>query len=45
VKVDARTTSRDVTPKTLFGLNTPYCFKTSETIGTVELTGFEIMRT
>ena len=44
-KVDARTTSKVVTPKTRLGSKTPAFFKDSATIGTVELTGFEMMRT
>ena len=40
----ARTTSRVVTPKRRFGLNTPAFLRVSATIGTVEFTGFEIMR-
>ena len=45
VKVDARTISSVVTPKSFFGSNTLYLFKTSAKIGTVELTGLEITRT
>ena len=37
-KREARTTSRVVTPKRRLGLYTPLDFKTSATIGTVELT-------
>ena len=41
MKVDARVTSRVVTPKSLLASKTPAFFKTSAAIGTVELTGFE----
>ena len=44
VNVDARTTSRVVTPKSFLGLNTLCAFRTSATIGTVELTGLEMTR-
>lgn len=44
VKVEARTTSRVVTPKSFLGLNTLWHFRTSATIGTVELTGLEMTR-
>ena len=44
VKVDARTTSRVVTPKSRCGLNTLCDFMTSATMGTVELTGLEMTR-
>mmetsp|Transcript_45416 Transcript_45416/g.90921 ORF Transcript_45416/g.90921 Transcript_45416/m.90921 type:complete len:222 (-) Transcript_45416:279-944(-) len=43
MKVLARTTSRVVTPKSFFGSYTPRAFSTSEAMGTVELTGFEMM--
>ena len=43
-KVEARTTSRVVTPNNFFGLNTPCFFKTWAKIGTVELTGLEIIK-
>lgn len=38
----ALTISRVVTPKTLLGLYTPCFLKTSDVIGMVELTGFEM---
>lgn len=40
----ARTTSRVVTPKRWAGSNTPAFSRVEATIGTVELTGFEITR-
>jgi hypothetical protein len=44
VNVDARTTSRVVTPKSFLGLNTFLDLSTSATMGTVELTGLEMTR-
>lgn len=44
VNVDARTTSRVVTPKSFLGLNTFLALRTSATMGTVELTGLEMTR-
>src|SRR4051794_11808538 len=44
VEVWARTTSRLVTPKTRFGLNTFLALRISAAIGTVEFTGLEMMR-
>lgn len=41
-KVEARTTSSVVTPKMRFWSYTPCFLKTSATIGTMELTGFEM---
>ncbi|KAJ6290505.1 hypothetical protein OIU76_028129 [Salix suchowensis] len=41
--VFALTTSSVVTPKSFFGSYTPFFFKTSAAIGTVELTGLLIM--
>mmetsp|Transcript_13014 Transcript_13014/g.33529 ORF Transcript_13014/g.33529 Transcript_13014/m.33529 type:complete len:318 (+) Transcript_13014:249-1202(+) len=43
-KVCARHTSRVVTPKSFLGLYTPFDFSTSAAIGTVELTGLEMIR-
>ena len=43
--MEARTTSRVVTPKSFLGLNTFCDLSTSATIGTVELTGLEMTRT
>lgn len=43
--MEARTTSSVVTPKSFLGLNTFLDFRTSATIGTVELTGLEMTRT
>ena len=39
--VEAHTTSKVVTPKSLLGSNTPCFLSTSAMIGMVELTGFE----
>ena len=44
-KVEALTTSKVVTPNNLLGSKTPCFFKTSAKMGTVELTGLEMMRT
>lgn len=41
----ARTTSRVVTPKMRRGSNWPAFLKVSATMGTVELTGFEMTQT
>ena len=41
----ARTTSSVVTPSSFFGSYTPAALSTSAAIGTVELTGFEMMLT
>lgn len=41
----ARTTSRVVTPKTRLGSNTPAFSRVAATMGTVELTGLEMIRT
>ena len=43
IKVFARTMSRVVTPKILLGLYFPAFLKISDAMGTVELTGFEII--
>lgn len=43
-KREARTTSSVVIPKSLRGLKVPAFSRTEATIGTVELTGFEITR-
>mmetsp|Transcript_43590 Transcript_43590/g.103590 ORF Transcript_43590/g.103590 Transcript_43590/m.103590 type:complete len:239 (+) Transcript_43590:340-1056(+) len=43
-KVRARTTSRVVTPSSLRGSYTPCFLRTAEAMGTVELTGFEMIR-
>mmetsp|Transcript_8751 Transcript_8751/g.18845 ORF Transcript_8751/g.18845 Transcript_8751/m.18845 type:complete len:222 (+) Transcript_8751:378-1043(+) len=43
-KVRARTTSRVVTPKRRFGSYTPAALRISAAMGTVELTGLEMMR-
>src|SRR5579859_3154667 len=44
VNVDARTTSRVVTPKSFLGLKTFWDLRTSATMGTVEFTGLEMTR-
>lgn len=43
-KREALTTSRVVMPNTRFGLKTPAFSRVAATMGTVELTGFEITR-
>ena len=44
-KVLARTTSSVVTPMSFLGSKVPAALKTSAAMGTVELTGFEMMFT
>jgi hypothetical protein len=43
-KVEARTTSKVVTPNSFFGLKTPCFFNTWAKMGTVELTGLEMIK-
>lgn len=43
-KVEARTTSRVVTPNNFLGSKTPAFLRTSAKMGTVELTGLEMTR-